>query len=82
MRNCISGKVGHASLGIAKGAAHSFARKLNRDGVLAESQYAYRCESCRQWHLTRRSEWFGTPLILACQAAPESLQRWAMGETS
>lgn len=73
---CESGKVRHTSLANAKLAAHRFAVKLNQRGIMARTLYAYRCEECRGWHLTRQG--MGTTLVLP--AAPEHLQRWAMGE--
>lgn len=75
-KRCESGKVRHSNVARAKTAAHHFAIALNRDGIIARSMYAYRCESCRGWHLTRQ----GMGTTLALQAAPEHLQRWAMGQ--
>lgn len=78
---CTSGKVGHRSVAMAKIAARTHARHLNEKKILAESEYTYRCGECHRWHLTRRSTWDGKPLILAHEASPEALQRWAMGES-
>lgn len=72
-------KVRHASLRKAKAAAHAFARELNHGKKLAQDLYAYQCQGCRGWHITRRSEWDEVENALVFVAAPESLQRWAMG---
>ncbi len=74
-------KGAHVSLGAAHAAAHAFARKLNREGKLARSMYTYRCV-CGAWHLTSRAEWHGEQLRRVYEAAPEHLQRWAMGQES
>lgn len=76
MKVCESGKIRHANIAAATLAAHRFAVKLNQRGIIARSLYTYRCEKCRGWHLTRQG--MGTTLVLP--AAPERLQRWAMGE--
>lgn len=76
---CSSGKVRHRRVADAKVAAHAFARTLNRERQIAYSMFAYRCDECRGWHLTRQSGWPG--LVKVFQAAPEHLQRWAMGES-
>lgn len=73
---CESGKKRHTSLRNAKTAAHAFARVLNREKKIAENMYAYQCSKCRGWHLTRQAGWANVTLVM--QAAPESLQRWAM----
>lgn len=75
-RQCSSGKKRHSSLPHAKTAAHAFARELNREKTIAQNMYAYRCEKCRGWHLTRQAGWDNVTQVL--QAAPEELQRWAM----
>lgn len=74
-KSCETGKVRHSNIARAKAAAHHFAIALNRDGVIARTMYAYRCDKCRGWHLTRQG--MGATLVLL--AAPEALQRWAMG---
>lgn len=73
-KHCASGKTRHASLNRASVAAHAFARELNRRGELARTLYAYRCDTCAGWHLTRQ----GMSATLVLTAAPEHLQRWAM----
>lgn len=75
-KRCETGKVRHSNVARAKTAAHHFAITLNRDGIIARTMYAYRCEKCRGWHLTRQ----GMNATLVLQAAPEHLQRWAMGQ--
>ncbi|QDP45540.1 hypothetical protein SEA_FUZZBUSTER_56 [Microbacterium phage FuzzBuster] len=75
-KTCETGKVRHTSLARAKTAAHAFARELNREKRIAQNMYAYRCSTCRGWHLTRQAGWSNVTLVM--QAAPESLQRWAM----
>lgn len=77
-KRCESGKVRHSNPARAKVAAHEFARALNREGQLAQSMYAYRCDKCRGWHLTRQAAWAGNVAVFT--APPERLQRWAMGE--
>lgn len=76
---CTTGKVCHTSLASAKAAARLFSRTLNRNKVMAESMFAYRCTQCRRWHLTRQATYEGTENTLVHEAAPEELQRWAMG---
>ena len=73
-KRCASGKTRHTSLNRASVAAHAFARELNRRGELARTLYAYRCDTCAGWHLTRQ----GMSATLVLTAAPEHLQRWAM----
>ena len=80
--HCPSGKASHSSLANARIAARTFARQLNRERKLAETLYGYRCPYCRHWHITRREDWLGRANTLLAEAAPEELQRWAMGETS
>lgn len=75
-RQCSSGKKRHANLRVAKIAAHAFARELNRERQIAHNMYAYPCDECRGWHLTRQAGW--SNVVLAHLAAPEELQRWAM----
>jgi hypothetical protein len=75
-KRCESGKTRHTSLARAKIAARSFARALNAEHQIAYTMYAYPCDKCRGWHLTRQAGW--SNVILALQAAPEELQRWAM----
>lgn len=82
MSHCPSGKISHDNLVAARAHARVQARRLNQAHKLAESNYAYRCADCRKWHLTRRPEWNGEPNVLAHEASPEALQRWAMGEAS
>ncbi len=72
-------KVRHATLRKAKAGAHGFARELNREKKLAEDLYAYPCPGCRGWHITRCAEWNDHVNTLVFVAAPEALQRWAMG---
>lgn len=72
-------KTRHASLRKAKAGAHGFARELNREKKLSEDLYAYPCPGCKGWHITRREEWNGVPNTPVFVAAPEALQRWAMG---
>lgn len=84
-RRCASGKAGHRSLRVAKAAARIFARRLAEQRELVVDLYAYRCEHCPAWHLTRRSEWPGDQLAPAYIAPvyiapPEETQRWAWGE--
>ena len=80
--HCPSGKASHSSLANARIAARTFARQLNREQKLAQTLYGYRCRDCGHWHITRREEWSGRANTLLAEAAPEELQRWAMGETS
>lgn len=75
-RECPSGKKRHTNLANAKVAAHSFARALNREKTIAQNMYAYHCDKCRGWHLTRQAGW--SNVVLAMTAAPEELQKWAM----
>lgn len=77
-RQCESGKARHSNLERVKVAAHRFAIALNAEGQIACNMYAYRCDTCRGWHITRQAGWDGVVLVL--EAAPESLQRWAMGQ--
>lgn len=76
-RQCPTGKVRHSNIDRAKIAARSHARALNADRKLAQDMHAYRCRRCKGWHLTRQGERDGSILVLT--AAPEHLQRWAMG---
>jgi len=73
-----SGKVRHASVYWAGLAARETHRTMNRNGVLAEDTYVYRCTSCRGYHLTRAATWAGEPQQLLLAAAPVQLQLWAM----
>lgn len=62
----------------AKQTARTFARRLNEGGILAQNMYAYPCDKCSGWHLTRQAGWENCTLAL--RAATEELQKWAMGE--
>jgi len=75
-QRCASGKARHSSLERTKTAAHRFAIALNAEGQIAHNMYAYRCDQCRGWHITRQAGWEGVVLVLT--AAPEALQRWAI----
>lgn len=73
-----SGKHRHVSVYWAGVSARETHRTANRNGQLAQDTYVYRCESCRGWHITRRSIWAGQPLQPLVEAAPLALQLWAM----
>jgi len=73
-----SGKHRHVSVYWAEVAARETHRTLNRNGVLAQDTYVYRCGSCRGYHLTRAAVWAGEPQQLLLRAAPVQLQLWAM----
>ena len=80
MKRCPSGKVGYSSLAKVRSGAKVFARRLNERHVIAETMYAYRCDECSHFHLSRAKTFAGVPNTLVFTAPPEELQRWAMGE--
>lgn len=82
MKDCSTGKVRHRSVHDAEVGSHVFARHLNARGKLVETMYAYRCPECKLFHLTREKVFAGQPNVLVHVAAPEELQRWAMGGMS
>lgn len=77
MTRCATGKVAHRNLGIAIVAARGHHRQLNRDGIIAQTLYAYSCRRCKSWHLTRMAEYQGRPHKIAAEAASVELQQWA-----
>ena len=80
MRTCSSHKTRHRSTKDAEVGAHVFARQINASGRLVQDLYTYRCPECHNWHLTREKRFAGQDNLLVHVAAPEGLQRWAMGE--
>ena len=46
---------------------------------LVQDLYTYRCPECGFFHLTREKSFAGQKNLLVHVAAPEELQRWAMG---
>lgn len=74
-----SGKHCHTSTYWAELAVREAHRTMNRNGVLAEDTYVYRCEHCRTWHITRSAVYRGEPQQLLVKASPVELQLWAMG---
>lgn len=80
MKTCSSHKTRHRSAKDAEVGAHVFARKLNASGRLVQDLYTYRCAECGFFHLTREKRFAGQNNLLVHVAAPEGLQRWAMGE--
>ena len=80
MRECSSRKTRHRSAKDAEVGAHAFARKLNASGQLVQDLYTYRCTECHNWHLTRERRFAGQENLLVHVAAPEALQRWAIGD--
>ena len=82
MRECSSRKTRHRSAKDAEVGAHVFARKLNASGRLVQDLYTYRCPECGFFHLTREKSFAGQKNILVHVAAPEELQRWAIGDQS
>lgn len=79
MKACSSHKTRHRSAKDAEFGAHVFARKLNASGRLVQDLYTYRCAECGFFHLTREKRFAGQNNLLVHVAAPEELQRWAMG---
>lgn len=75
-----SGKRQHSSIHWCREAARETHRDLNARGELAVDFYAYRCPSCRKFHITHHATWMGEPQTLVLKAAPVELQRWAMGQ--
>ena len=80
MRECSSHKTRHRSAKDAEVGAHVFARKLNASGRLVQDLYTYRCAECGLFHLTRKKTFAGQENLLVHVAAPEVLQRWAIGD--
>ena len=80
MKTCSSHKARHRSAKDAEAGAHVFARKLNASGRLVQDLYTYRCPECGLFHLTREKTFAGQENLLVHVAAPEELQRWAMGD--
>ena len=80
MRECSSRKTRHRSAKDAEVGAHVFARKLNASGRLVQDLYTYRCPECGFFHLTREKSFAGQKNLLVHVAAPEELQRWAIGD--
>ena len=80
MRECSSRKTRHRSAKDAEVGAHVFARKLNASGRLVQDLYTYRCPECGFFHLTREKSFAGQKNLLVHVAAPEALQRWAIGD--
>ena len=77
MTRCITGKVIHRNIGIAAVADRGHHRDLNRQGIVAVTSYAYPCQKCRGWHLTRMASFRGKPRRMVAEAAPVELQQWA-----
>lgn len=82
MKTCSSHKTRHRSAKDAEVGAHVFARKLNASGRLVQDLYTYRCAECGFFHLTRKKRFAGKNNLLVHVAAPEGLQRWAIGDQS
>lgn len=78
---CSSGKRSFRTIHAVGLAARRLAITLNQQGQIVEDSFAYTCPECKHLHLTRRPAWDGKPNTLVHPAAPESLQRWAMGQT-
>lgn len=78
MKHCVTGKVGHQTIRLARVAARKTAIELNQNGETCESLFAYRCHECKAYHLTRMKEYKGEANQLVHIAAPAELQHWAM----
>lgn len=79
--HCVQGpksKLRYPNLRAAKVNARMFAQRLLARKEITEDMYAYPCDRCQGWHLTRLAEWNGTPLTQVFIAAPPDMQRWAM----
>ena len=71
-----TGKRSHRSIQAAKIQAKFFARSLAHRHELSQDMYAYLCNRCDSWHLTRTSTWNGKESEQVYVAAPAEIQRW------
>lgn len=70
------GKVRYISLAAAGVGARMFAQAKHRRREIVETLYAYQCERCGQWHLTRTAVYFGVRHEMVYEAADPEIQRW------
>lgn len=70
------GKVRFISLAAASVGARMFAQSKHKRREIVEHLYAYKCERCDHWHLTRTAVYFGVRHARVYEAAPPEIQRW------
>lgn len=73
----VTGKRRYSALEQAKTHARAFSRGLISRGDVASNLYAYVCDGCGRWHLTRTKEWDGKPNRIVYTAPSIEIQRWA-----
>ncbi len=69
-------KVIYISIAAARVGARMFAQAKARRREIVETMYAYECDRCGKWHLTRTANYFGMPRTMVYEAADPEIQRW------